>query len=325
MALTFKAFAKRVLENSDIPLTPQEIWEQGKEMQLDRQLNSKGLTPWSTIGAQLFVDTRDNPDSVFIKVGKRPARFFLKKRQSELSADINSKIAAYEARQNKQKPGFCERDLHPLLAYVVNTNARFNRGRNIYTKTIYHEKSAKKGYSEWLHPDMVGFYIPLEDWQSDLLDFNKITDNNSVRLFSFELKVKLDRTNYREAFFQAVSNSSWAHEGYLVAPNILQDEDLLSELERLSVSFGIGIIELQPGDIDASSILYPAKQRSILDWETMNKLAEQNPDFRKFLQDVKIDFESKRIHASEYDPVLDDPYTYIEQKILKNEKKRHHV
>jgi len=116
-----------------------------------------------------------------------------------------------------------------------------------------------------------------------------------LRLFSFEIKKGLSRANYREAYFQAVSNSSWAHEGYLVAIHIKQDDEFLAELERLASSFGIGIIQLDPHDIDASRILYPARGRDTLDWETINKLCEQNKEFDRFLQDVKIDFESKRI------------------------------
>lgn len=312
MAITFKEYSKEVLKNSEIPLTPQEIWDKGVELKLDEKLKSKGSTPWATIGAQLFVDTRDNDKTLFTKVGKRPARFYLKSKQ--LPDNIIEQIEQNEQKLPLKKASFHERDLHPLLAYFTNANPLFNRGRNIYTKTIFHEKSTKKGLNEWLHPDMVGFYLPIDDWNIDLLDFNKITDNNSLKLFSFELKIKLDKSNYRESFFQAVSNSTWAHEGYLVAANIANDDDLLSELERLSMSFGIGIIRLDLEDIDSSSVLYHAKKRENLDWETMNKLSERNPDFMKFLQDIKIDFESKRIHKNEYDKII-DPYKHIAEKI----------
>jgi hypothetical protein len=161
----------------------------------------------------------------------------------------------------------------------------------------------------------VGFYLPLEDWLPDVIEFNRLSDNNSLRLFSFELKKSLTKSNYRESYFQAVSNSSWAHEGYLVAPVILQDDEFLTELERLSSSFGIGIIHLDPHDVDGSTILYPARSRPALDWETINKLCEQNTDFEKFIQDVKIDFESKRIHRSEYDEVIADIGNYIKDKL----------
>lgn len=239
---TFKDFARDVLEISDTPLLSQQIWDLGVENKLERKLNSNGVTPWNSVGAQLFVDTRDNENSIFIRVGKNPTRFYLKSKEEHLSKNIIEKIEEIEQKKNSQKFKFKERDLHPLLAYFANANPSFNRGRNIFTKTIFHEKSTKKGYNEWLHPDMVGFYLPIDSWNKNLLDFNSITDSNALKLFSFELKIKLDKSNYRESFFQAVSNSSWSNEGYLVASEISNDDDLLSELERLSMSFGIGII-----------------------------------------------------------------------------------
>ena len=162
---------------------------------------------------------------------------------------------------------------------------------------------------------MVGFYLPLDDWRPDVIEFNRLSDNNSLRLFSFEIKKTLAKANYGESFFQALSNSSWAHEGYLVAADIKQDDELMSELSRLTSSFGIRIIQLDLEDIDSSQILFPARSRPLLDWETINKLSEQNPDFEKFIQDVRIDFESKRIHRSEFDEILKDIRRYIHDKL----------
>ena len=96
---------------------------------------------------------------------------------------------------------------------------------------------------------------------------------------------------------------------------ILQDDDFLSELERLASSFGIGIVCLNPADLDSSSVLYPAKIKQTLDWETINKLCEQNPDFEKFLQNIKNAFNSKKIYKSEYDPIDPDISTYIQSKL----------
>jgi hypothetical protein len=161
----------------------------------------------------------------------------------------------------------------------------------------------------------------MDDWQNDVFEFNKMTERNSLKLFSFELKKNINRGNYRESFFQTVSNSSWAHEGYLACANLKEDEDLLSELERLSKSFGIGIIRLSIDDVHASEILFPARTRAYLDWDTMNKLCEENDDFRKFMQDVKIDFESKRIHKSEYDNIPPDIESYISKTFNKKKQK----
>ncbi len=315
MAYTFLDFGKEVLQIAKQPLTYQEIWEQGVQAGLDKKVRVSGKTPWQTLGARLYVDVRDNDKSEFVKVSRNPARFFLRSRMTEIPKDIET---SSDDRQKSKKPHFAfeERALHPLVSYFAYANLTFNRGKSIFTKTIYHEKSKKDGLSEWTNPDMVGFYLPLVDWEEELIELNKISDNSSLKIYSFELKRMLNRGNYREAFFQAVSNSSWAHEGYLVAADLQEDDDLLSELERLSMSFGIGIVELELEDIDSSRILFPARVRESLDWETMNKLCEQNADFKKFVQDIKIDFESKRIHRSEYDPIIEDPDEYA-AKLLK--------
>lgn len=59
-----------------------------------------------------------------------------------------------ELQQEQIEIGFHERDLHKLLSTYVDAVPEFG----CKTKTIYHEKTAKgkKGFNEWLHPDIVG-------------------------------------------------------------------------------------------------------------------------------------------------------------------------
>ena len=296
----------------------QEIWSEGARLGLDKVIGVKGATPSATLGARLYVATKENQSPDFIKIG-RPARFFLRSREKELHSLSTEKPVPDDAKTSqsaRQSP--CERDLHPLVAYYVFSNPAFNRGRAIYTKTIVHTKSRKGGYNEWLHPDMVGVYLPLVDeWDEKVMELNKLSDNNLLRLFSFELKKELNGSNYREAYFQAVSNSSWAHQGYLVAAKIYQDDAFLEELERLSVAFGIGIIHIDVENINDSKVLFPARHRSALDWDAINKLCEKNEDFSKFLLCVKIDFINKFVHASEYDTVNKDIEKYIEETFRK--------
>lgn len=55
------------------------------------------------------------------------------------------------------------------------------------------------------------------------------------------LKRSVDFANLREAFFQAVSNSSWANESYLVAAKWQTDDDeFTDELARLSQGLELG-------------------------------------------------------------------------------------
>jgi hypothetical protein len=311
VAYSFMDLAFDVLKSADAPLTYQEIWQAGQQAGIASKVHTAGKTPWGTLGAYLYVDVRDNDASRFIKVGKRPARFFLKAREAEVTDEIVAEIDAVVEPPAKKTPGYKERDLHPVLTYFAYANPAFNRGRPVITRTIFHEKSKGAGYQSWTHPDIVGFSIPLEDWSSDVIDFNELSDRNALAVFSFELKRSLTKATYREAFFQAVSNSSWAHRGYLVAAEIAQDDDLLAELDRLASSFGIGIIHLNLADLSESRVLYPARVKTELDWETINKLCDQNEDFRKFLQSVKIDVSSRKIHHAEFDAVKPDIEEYV--------------
>lgn len=315
MAYSFLDLALEVLKKAEAPLTYQEVWQSGEVLGLTAKIASVGKTPWQSVGAQLYVDVRDNATSKFIKVGKRPARFFLKDRSSEITDELAAKIEKANAKRPKKEIGYKERDLHPVLTYFAFATPAFNRGRAIVTKTIYHETSKKSGYSEWSHPDMVGFSIPLEDWQPDVIAFNELVDRNALTLFSFEVKRQLTKGTYREAYFQAVSNSSWAHHGYLVAAEIEEDDDLLTELDRLASSFGIGIIQLQLEDLSESRVVYPARAKSILDWETINKLCEQNTDFAEFLRSVKIDVNARKVHRGEYDAVIKDIESYLQKLV----------
>jgi hypothetical protein len=190
---SFLDLAFDVLKISSIPLTYSEIWNKGKADGLADKIRTTGKTPWNSLGAQLYVDVRDREDSRFAKVGKRPARFFLASRIQELPSNVEKAIEREESKAGKTSFHYRERDLHPLLAYFVHFNLSFNRGRPIHTKTILHEKSLKNGYNEWLHPDMVGFYLPLNDWEPAVIDLNRLSDNNSIRLFSFELKKRAPR------------------------------------------------------------------------------------------------------------------------------------
>lgn len=196
---------------------------------------------------------------------------------------------------------YTERDLHKVFSYFAYNYMR------IYTKTIFHEKSKKKdkGANEWLHPDLVGFYFPLKDWEKQVLELSNNTGSTPIRLYSFEIKKELDFRNIRAAFFQTVSNSSWANESYLVAAEISNDNDFLDELRRLSVSFGIGIIRLNLQEPDDSSIIYPAKYKTELDWDTINKLLEENPDFKEFISDINACITSNRIYDTAYDEIYD--------------------
>jgi hypothetical protein len=104
------------------------------------------------------------------------------------------------------------------------------------------EQKTPFGNGEWIHPDIIGVFYPV--WRHEVVNLNRVTGGTAVKLYSFELKKELSFTNLRESFFQAVSNSSWAHQGFLAAADISTDEEFREELRRLSSSFGIELSSL---------------------------------------------------------------------------------
>jgi len=290
--MTFIELVLKVLEETKTPLNSEEIWEYAKSHNYHTEVGSQGKTPWASIGARIYVSMRDDKNSPFAATSTRPKRFYLK------SHGIVEPPNGIENKLETKKVSFLEVELHPFLAYYARNYLK------AFTKTIQHTKSNKKEYGEWIHPDMVGCYFPLEDWNPEVVDFSSQIGNIAIKLFSFEIKRELNYGNIREAFFQAVSNSSWANSGYLVSAIILNDDDFLDELRRLSSSFGIGVIKLDIEDPDSSDIIFPAREKELLDWDTINKMT-MNPDFTSFVKRIKIDIQSKEIRKEKYDKIID--------------------
>lgn len=304
---SMKVLAIDTLEKAGVPLTPEEIWNKSLEYGFDKNIATAGKTPWRTIGAQIYVDIRNNPDSVFKQTQKHPVKFSLI--NIEVRPDI---VNVKKETENK----FNERDLHPLLSTYAIGDSHFR----CYTKTIYHEKSVKeqKGKNKWLHPDIVGIYFPLNDYNEKTRKTIKEAFNeNAMKLFSFEMKITIDMSHLREYFFQAVSNSSWANEGYLVALKYDDDIELIDEMRRLNNAFGIGFIQLNAENVEQSEILLPAKLNTVLDWNMINRLIEENPDFSDFIDDVNSDNRSEDRIRGNYDEV------YSPEKMQKYVKEKH--
>ena len=171
-----------------------------------------------------------------------------------------------------------ERDLHKLLSTYL-------KGSGTFSKTIFHEKSNAKDPNQiWTHPDMVGIsFLKLENKASQSL-LKSVHKIDTFKLVSYELKREINSdSDLKQAFFQAVSNSSWANFGYLVAHEF--KESLRDEMTRLNQSFGIGIIQLNTS-LEESKILFPATFRE-LDFKTIDKLCSMNKPFEKFMEQVE--------------------------------------
>lgn len=179
---------------------------------------------------------------------------------------------------------FHERELHPFLNYYLNKTL------GIAAKTIYQEKSTNslKGENEWIHPDMVGFSLPMTNWSDRVVTMCGHYHLPKVIIYSYELKKEITMSSLREDYFQAVSNSSWANEGYLVAAKIdTNDEKLMQKMGRLCSAFGVGIILLNLHHPDESKVLFEAHMKEAIDGDTVNHLHDINQDFKDFLKTVE--------------------------------------
>ena len=316
--MTYHELALYALQQLARPAGASEIWnfiEQNRPYtELDGYnpeigLASIGKTPWATIGAQLYVEAK-KPDGKITAQGSRPKLFSLRKEVlgslKELKLPENAVNQQLKPISQTQKVKFHERDLHPLLCKFLDKHPAFDAK----SRTIFHEKSGKsqKGADKWLYPDMVGVQFEYANYEHDnLLTLMRKFDRLPIKIFSFEIKIRLDFGNYKESFFQAVSNSSWANEGYLVALDIEQEVEFREALQKLSQSFGIGIILLDAVNISQSEILSPARYKEQMDYSVMDELAYKNLGFAQFLQTiVEYDHSKSRRYLNEFDPIKDD-------------------
>jgi len=183
-----------------------------------------------------------------------------------------------------------------LSSYLKNTDT--------YSKTIFHEQSNGKDNNQiWTHPDMVGIkFINLQTKvsQNFLKSINRV---DTFKLSSYELKREINSdSELKKAFFQAVSNSSWANFGYLVAFEF--SDSLNEEMARLNQSFGIGIIQLNANPYQ-SKVLYPAVFRD-LDFKTIDKLCKMNKEFEKFIEQTEKLMTASEKYVSGAEKELDE-------------------
>ncbi len=239
-------------------------------------------TPSSTISAVLGDFIRNGDSRVKrIKQSGGTYSYYLTKNEQNISIEILSGVTettTKEVAKTGKDKTYNERDLHKLLSsYLKNTG--------IYSKTIFHEQSNGKDSNQiWTHPDMVGIkFLNLQTKASQnfLKSINRV---DTFKLSSYELKKEINSdSELKKAFFQAVSNSSWANYGYLVAFEF--SDSLTEEMERLNQSFGIGVIELNANPYQ-SKVLFPARLRS-LDFKTIDKLCKINNKFEKFIEQTE--------------------------------------
>ncbi|ASJ21504.1 HTH domain-containing protein [Brachyspira hampsonii] len=298
--MTYYDAAKKVLEQSDVPMKVDEIWEKACELGYDKiiaeTLNGKmSKTPIASLGAKIYTDIKFNPDTtIFIKVGK--GKFLLKSKINYSNQNLINEINNLSEEEDTEdiientitNKKILEEDLHiPLTKYLYSMK--------IYSKTINANATdvTLKGKMKWGTPDIVA--VTFKDYinKSVLELFNHI-NLPTTELYAYELKLKLTLGSLTEYYFQALSNSGWANEAWLVAMEIDENnyDELMEEIKRLNQSFGVGVIKLDYNNPEDSEILFSAKKRNYLDIDTMHKLC-YNRQFQDFINDVNEILDAK--------------------------------
>ncbi|MCH9844146.1 MAG: HrgA protein [Alphaproteobacteria bacterium] len=221
----------------------------------------------SEIGSKYKYIQKSYPN---IKItAERPRHYYYSDASDEKEVENN--------RYPANNTALTEEDLYPKLATYLYSNYQ------LFSKRI-NEKTSRnnqgRGGNKWLHPDIVAIELLDANWDESVKNLYHSYGDKPTKIWAFEIKIIINQSNVRESFFQAVSNSSWANLGYLVAAEI--NANAIAELNLLANLHGIGVILLNVETETESEIIIPAKEKE-MDWNTINRIAEQNPDFKKLI------------------------------------------
>lgn len=226
----------------------------------------------------------------------RPRKYYYsEKTDSAEVAAAESAVVVPTADMNDTKVG--EHAMYPLLSLYLWEEF------GVYSKRIDEKRSSNKrgpNGNRWLYPDLVGMEDLGADWHQEVRDCVNQYSDKRTKLWSFEVKLLINRSNVRECYFQSVSNSSWSNFGYLVAAEI-EGQDTLKELRMLFAAHGIGLIKLDVENPSESQVLIPARERGEIDWDTANRLATENKDFLDYLKLVKQFYQTGEARPADWD------------------------
>jgi uncharacterized protein len=253
-----------------------------------------GRTPESTISAQLGDFVRKGDSRVKRYRGKGGLYYYYLTKhedQTETSVLTESIETASGKAASPQGKKFIERDLHMLLSSYLHSTG-------VASKTIYHEASnGKDPHQVWTHPDMIGVQFNTMKSSATHQLLQCIDSAETFKLSSYELKREINSDNdLKMAYFQAVSNSSWANYGYLVTFEL--SSSLTDEIKRLNQAFGIGVIELKANPFQSQVVFQPRERP--LDFSTIDKLCRMNKSYEMFIQKLEgcLNATEKYVNAS---------------------------
>lgn len=228
----------------------------------------------------------------------RPRRYYCSQKSDELEVEeANEPLPMTDpAVSPDESRSANEQSLYPLLASYVLSEL------NVFSRRIDERKARNtrgRGGNMWLFPDVVGLEDLSARWHPEVRNCAREGSEKRTRLWSFEVKLLINSSNVRQTFFQAVSNSSWANFAYLVAEAI-SGAETMRELRVLSGLHRIGVIRLDRDNPAESEILIPATERADVDWDTANRIAEENSDFVEFVRLVRQFHQTGDIRAYDW-------------------------
>lgn len=299
-----KKFNAREIAESIIQLYPEDYDQKRKNnrfeseadflQQIVREISSGAKT--NILKASPHIHIQDQP---------RPRQFWFDPyKVYEVNHNINSNVnesilESLEPEINLpiiKSENLSEHDLYPILIEFLKSEL------NLYCLRIDEKRSKNsrgQNGNQWLHPDIVAMQPLDKHWNELVKSCVKYGSGQNVRLWSFEVKKELNSSNIRSSFFQSVSNSSWANEGYLVATSITTSE-VEEELRMLSALHGIGVILLNPQNPTESEILLPAVRKTDVDWQSINRIVNENSDFKNFIELISIYYQTGRIRSQDW-------------------------
>ena len=226
----------------------------------------------------------------------RPRKYYYSEKSDVAEVAAAEGVAATPtADSNDAKLG--EHAMYPLLSLYLWEEF------GVYSKRIDEKRSSNKrgpNGNRWLYPDVVGMEDLGAEWHQEVRDCVNQYSDKRTKLWSFEAKLLINRSNVRECFFQAVSDSSWANFGYLVAAEI-EGQDTLKELRMLLAAHGIGLIKLDADNPAESQVLIPTRERDEIDWDMANRLATENRDFLEYVKLVKQFYQTGEARLADWD------------------------
>lgn len=225
----------------------------------------------------------------------RPRKYYYSEKSASAEvAEAENLEAAPAPSDSGTKQG--EHSLYPILSTYLWEEF------GLYSKRIDEKRSSNKrgpNGNRWLYPDVVGMENLGSDWHQEVRSCVKQYADKWTKLWSFEVKLLINRSNVRECFFQAVSNSSWANYGYLVAEEF-EGQDTLKELRMLSAAHGIGLMKLDCENPAESQVLIPAKERPEIDWDTVNRVATENTDFLEYVKLIRQFYQTGEVKVADW-------------------------